>query len=384
VSHVGRPLSPRPTIVHVVHSLAVGGLENGLVNLVNATADDFRHVVVCMTKSGPFRDRLRADVEVFALDKREGHDPRALLRLVTLLRRVRPAIAHSRNWATFDAVLAATVARVPRVVHGEHGRDIADPHGTNGRRRRIRRLLSPLVDKFVTVSLDLRRWLVEEINVPARKVVTIHNGVDVGTFCRRDRELARAELGLSVDGPVIGTVGRLDPVKDQVGLVEAFAILADRHSDASLVIVGDGPCREALQERIERLGLGKRAILLGERRDVPVLLSGMDLFVLPSIAEGVSNTVLEAMAIGLPVVATKVGGNAELVADGVTGRLVPARDTSQLAEAMEWYLDAPDVRARHGQAAHARAREQFSLASMARSYRALYTDLLPNRSTVRA
>ncbi|MGH7403293.1 MAG: glycosyltransferase, partial [Candidatus Rokuibacteriota bacterium] len=230
-----RPIDSRSVIVHVVHSLAVGGVENGVVNLVNATDAMFRHVVVCMTTEGPMRGRLRPGIEVVSIGKRPGHDVPAFVRLVRTLRRLRPAVVHSRNWAAFDAVPAARLARVPLVVHGEHGREITDPHGRRRRRNRARRALAPLVSRFVTVSEDLRRWLIEEVRLPAHNITTIHNGVDLSRFGSLDRHTARLRLGLSSDCAVLGTVGRLDPVKDQAGLVRAFAALVPLHPEAVLV-----------------------------------------------------------------------------------------------------------------------------------------------------
>jgi sugar transferase (PEP-CTERM/EpsH1 system associated) len=372
-------MMPRPLIAHVVNSLATGGLENGVVNLVNATVSRLRHVVICLTTEGVFRSRLDPGVEVFALGKRPGHDLRAFLRLAALLRRLRPAVMHSRNWATFDAIPAARIARVPVVVHGEHGRDISDPDGRNARRNRIRRLSSPLVDRFVAVSDDLRRWLLEEVGVPAQKVIRIHNGVDLNRFGAVGRADGRERVGMPADAVVVGTVGRLDPVKDQASLVHAFAPIAAAHAEVRLMVVGDGPCRGELDDLVRRLSLRDRVSLLGERSDVPELLAAMDVFVLPSIAEGISNTILEAMGHGLPVVATAVGGNPELVEDGTTGRLVPRQDVGALTAAIEAYVDDVHLRRLHGKASRQRAAEHFGLERMANGYIALYQALLGAR-----
>ena len=374
-------MSERGVVAHVIHSLATGGLENGVVNLVNTAGPELRHVIVCMTGSGTMRDRVKPGVEVFSLGKLPGNDLGAAWRLVKLLRRVRPTIVHSRNWAAFDAVPAARLARVPVVVHGEHGREVSDPHGRNRRRNRVRRLLSPLITRFVTVSRDLERWLVEDVRIPGRKVLTIHNGVQLERFGGSSATEARQALGLPAEALIVGTVGRLDPVKDQAGLLRSFAALLPAHPDAFLVLAGDGPCRPDLLRLVGELGVGRRVRLLGDRPDVPLVLSAMDLFVLPSIAEGMSNTVLEAMATGLPVIATRVGGNPELVEDGATGRLVAPQDPGRLTQAIAGYLEDPHLRAVHGKASRQRATEQFGLDRMCLAYTDLYSRLLPGSAT---
>jgi sugar transferase (PEP-CTERM/EpsH1 system associated) len=370
------PVSAKPLVVHVVHSLAVGGLENGLVNLVNHARPDFRHAIVCLTEAGVMRYRLKAGIEVTAIGKRPGQDVGAILRLVRVLKRMRPDIVHTRNWATFDAVPAARLAGVRRVVHGEHGRDIHDPEGRNRRRNLIRRLLSPFIAHFVTVSRDLERWLREDVGLPGHKIGTIHNGVDMSRFQSADRATARRGLGLPADASVIGTVGRLDPVKDQAGLLRSFAAVLGSHPEAFVIIAGDGPCRDDLARVVSELGIGAHVRLLGECRDVPLVLAAMDVFALPSIAEGMSNTLLEAMAAGLPVIATRVGGNPELVEDAVNGRLVPRQDQAALTHAMAAYLDDAHLRALHGKASRQRATECFSLERMCDAYVNLYHRLM--------
>jgi sugar transferase (PEP-CTERM/EpsH1 system associated) len=301
------------------------------------------------------------------------------VRLGILLRRLRPDVVHSRNWSAFDAVPAARLARVRAIVHGEHGREASDPQGRNPRRNRLRRLAAPLIDRFVAVSDDLRRWLVTVVGVPEPRVVTIHNGVDTVRFTDDGRDDARRALALPLDAPVVGTVGRLDPVKDQMSLLDAVARLGDCRPAPVLVVVGDGPCRRSLEERARTADLAGRVRFLGERADVPRLLRGFDVFVLPSIAEGISNTILEAMASGLPVIATQTGGNPELVAHGVTGALVPVGDPVAIAHIIRDYLADPHLRGLHGKAGRKRVVEEFRLERMAEQYGELYRTLAQAR-----
>lgn len=370
-----RPSSPELLVLHVVHSLQVGGLEQGVVNVITGAPPHQHHAVVCMATDGPLRERLPADTAVYALGKRPGHDLAVLWRFSRLLRRLRPDVVHSRNWGTFESVFVARLAGVPVVVHGEHGREITDAEGRNRRRNLMRRAAAPLVDRFVAVSESLRHWLVNDVHIPARRVVTIRNGVDLERFSGIQRAAARACLGLPAAAPVIGTVGRLDPVKNQAGLIRAFQRLRTVYPDAILVIAGDGPYRDAL-ERVAGTARPEGCVhLLGERRDVPTVLAALDVFALPSVAEGMSNTILEAMAAGLPVVATAVGGSPELIIDGVNGRLVPAGDEGALADAMAAYCADAVLRHTHGHASRNRAATDFGLPRMQAAYSALYDAL---------
>ena len=363
-------------ILHIFHSLEVGGLENGVVNLVNRLdRDRYDHEICCIASSGPMADRIQPPVPIHVLGKVASGKAYLLpFRLAGLIRRVAPDIVHTRNWGAMDGVLAARLAGVKRVVHGEHGREATDPNGANSRRRWIRRLLSPAVNHFIAVSADLANWLVEDVGVPGRKVTHIINGVDAVKFGPRGEvSPSREELGLPVDPCLMGIVGRLDPVKDHATLFKAFSRLGE---NAHLVVVGDGPMRNELIGLANELGLTGRVSFLGNRNDVPDILPALDVFVLPSIAEGISNTILEAMACGLPVVASRVGGNPELVKDGETGFLFCAGDVQALAGRLNQYLQHSDLRGEHGKAARARIEREFSLAAMVDKYDRLYRSIL--------
>jgi len=299
--------------------------------------------------------------------------------MARLFRAYRPDVVHTRNWTCIDAIIGARLARVPVVIHGEHGREASDPEGRNAFRRRVRRLLSPLVTEFVTVSRDLARWLTSDVGILPAKITQIYNGVDTDRFSPGNRHEARESLGLPRGPIVMGTVGRLDPVKDHRGLIEAFHGLAGRQ-DTQLLIVGDGPCRPELERLTGELGLRGRVRLLGERDDINVILRALDVFILPSLGEGISNAILEAMATGLPVVATRVGGNSELVDDGVSGFLVPSRSTGSLAAALQRYVDDPALIRRHGDGGRIRTLKQFSLSRMFAAYDALYSRVLAKAS----
>ena len=373
-----------PLIAHLIYRLDTGGLENGLVNLVNRMpADRYRHAIICLTEFTEFRNRIRReDVPVFALQKPPGNSPATQFRLWRLLRRLRPDILHTRNLAALEGTLAAALAGVPARVHGEHGRDVGDLDGSNPGRQRVRRFFKPFVHQYVALSKDLERYLRDRIGVAPQRITQLYNGVDTALFhpARVGRETLPPPGFSRPDAFVIGTVGRMQEVKDQLTLARAFVLLLRMApSDGPplrLVLAGDGPLREQAATILREGGAADHAWLAGERDDVSKIMRGLDLFVLPSLAEGISNTILEAMASGLPVVATEVGGNPELVTDGRTGALVPPADPPAMARALLRYCRDPAERRRQGTAARARAERSFSMSAMIEGYLGIYDRML--------
>lgn len=373
-----------PLIVHVIHQFDMGGLENGLVNLLNHLPPQrYRHAIVCLSNASDFARRLAAPgVEVISLGKREGKDPCHYLRLYRTLRRLRPDIVHTRNLACIEAQLFAALAGVRLRVHGEHGRDITDLHGTSRKYRWLRKLMRPLVRHFIAVSDDLARWLVDAIGAAPARVSYIGNGVDSARFYPRQRAAARLAVGppgfICPGACVIGSVGRMVQVKDFPTLVQSFLMLLKQYAGKvplRLVLVGDGPARQQCHTMLQSAGVAHLAWLPGARDDVPQLMRAMDVFVLPSLAEGSSNTILEAMASGLPVVATRVGGNAELVQAGWNGALVPPRAPALLAAALSDYVRAPELGMLHGERGRRQVLARHSLQAMAGAYLALYDQM---------
>lgn len=372
----------RPLIAHVVHRLDTGGLENGVVNLINVSdRDRFRHGVICLTGFTDFRDRIRReDVQVVALGKRAGKDPAHYLRLVRTLRSWRPSIVHTRNLGTLDAQIAAALVGIRGRVHGEHGWE-SNASPSDRRARRLRRMLRSCVHRYIALSGEIEGYLRNAVGVPPGRIRRICNGVDTERFQPPAPETAGPR-----DAFTVGTVGRLVPVKDQVTLLRAFARtlattggLADDGRPLRLVLIGDGPLRDSLESKAAELGINHACRFLGSRSDLPALYRAMDVFVLPSLAEGISNTILEAMASGLPVAASNVGGNGELVADNVNGTLVRAGSDTALAGVLTAYVRDARRRLSHAAAGRRRALERFSLAGMSRQYEELYGELLDAR-----
>jgi glycosyltransferase involved in cell wall biosynthesis len=410
-----------PLVAHLIYRLDIGGLETLLVDAINRMpAHKYRHAVICLTDYTEFAQRItRPGVELHALHKPPGLELGTHKRLFKLLRTMRPDVLHTYNLGSIEYHATALLAGVPVRVHAEHGRDASDPHGVNRKHNLLRRLLVPAIDRYVPVSRDLERWLHGVVGIPQAKVQLIDNGVDTERFrpateasnepwnapagpacglaepscglaepscglAEPSCGLAEPSCGLAEPscglGPfVIGTVGRLQDVKDQACLIDAFALLRamlpEQRARLRLVLVGDGPLRERLAQRIAEAGLQDCAWLAGARSDVAPVMRSFSLFALSSIAEGTPVTMLEAMASGLPVVSTAVGGIPDLVADGVSGALVPPGDPQRLAEALAAYVRDEERTRRHGAAGRARIEQKYSVAAMLSAYVDLYDGL---------
>lgn len=370
-------------IAHIVFRFDYGGLENGVCNLINSLSDEeLRHTVIALTDATSFRERLRSDVPVHEIKKKPGKDLGAYVRLFRLLRNIQPEIVHTRNIGTMDCAVIALLAGVPIRIHGEHGWDVSDPDGTNPKYRLMRRLLSRFVHRFVTVSADLRDWLVEVVRIAPKKIVQIYNGVDIERFrpaSQDDVPALPADIN-AAEAFVIGSVTRFSAIKDPLNLVNAWLMLSERLSGTErepyLIMLGSGPLFDQARATLEKHAPGGRWYLPGSSDDVADIMRHFDLFVLGSLREGISNTILEAMASGLPVVASDTGGNVELVSAGSNGQLVPPGDTAALADAIAAYVCDLNLATSHGAAARERAESRFSIHSMVRNYRNLYAEML--------
>jgi sugar transferase (PEP-CTERM/EpsH1 system associated) len=367
----GEPF-PRPIhVMHLMYRLQAGGMELGVVKVVNGLHPSIASSICSTTPATEVKALVNREVPIYELNRRVGNDPRLIWALYRLFRRTRPDIVHTHAWGTLlEGLLAARLARVPCIVHGEHGTlQLA------ARQAHAQRWGWGRVDQVLSVSRKLTERMAAATGFPASRILTIQNGVDLTRFASPDRGSARAALGIPPDAVAIGTAGRLVPVKDQANLIEALARLRDHCPNFVGIIAGDGPLRDELAALAAARGLGDRLRLLGHRPDVERVYAALDVFVLPSRSEGMSNTILEAMASGVCVVATRVGGAEELVDDGSTGLLVPREDSAALAEALKCVVSDAQRRSRMGEAARAKAQSEFSLPRMLRDYQTLYVKL---------
>jgi sugar transferase (PEP-CTERM/EpsH1 system associated) len=370
----------RPLVLHIVHRFDTGGLENGLANLINhMPVSAYRHAVMALTEVTEFKSRVkRDDVEFIALHKAPGQGFKAWPRVWRELRRLRPSIVHTRNLGPLEMQVAAAAAGVPARIHGEHGRELNDLDGGNRRMQRVRRLYAPFVHRYVALSRDLEGYLVQRVGIAPKRIDQIYNGVDAQRFhAAPPPHQAISGCPFTASGHwLVGTVGRMQVVKDQTLLARAFvqalALQPALREHLRLVLVGEGPLRAECQAVLAAANASHLAWLPGERGDVADVMRGLNCFVLPSLAEGISNTILEAMASGLPVVATRVGGNPELVEDGRTGLVVPAADVQAMALALIRMAQSTQQAAAMGRAGRQVVEQRFSLQAMVAAYQGVY------------
>jgi glycosyltransferase involved in cell wall biosynthesis len=358
-------------VVHIVQNLAIGGLERVVLNL--ATHVDrarYRSSIVCLGPGGPLvAEAAGAGVDVHVVAASPRFHPGLVAHLARRFRRENVRVVHCHNAAPLVYGALAGRACRARVVYTAHGVK------TSGSRMPVLLARAGFVDEFFTVSQDARRIAVTRAGADPRRVRTVVNGVDTARYtplAAPARARRRAQLGIPEEAFAFVIVARLSPAKDHDNLLRAFASLADPERRLRLAVVGDGELGATLDRRVAELDLADRVLLLGSRADVVDWLGAFDCFVLSSYTEGLAMTLLEAMAAGLPVVATAVGGNAEVVADGETGRVVPARDSARLAEAMQWMVVHPDAAREMGRAGRRHAVERFSVQAMVGAYQAAY------------
>lgn len=379
-THAERPPSPL-RILHVLDRLITGGTEYGVLKLMNGLPQEKFESRICVMRgtrseladSAPLVGRV-----LFAGGPEEGRQF-SFHRLARVFRLWRPHIVHSRNWGTIEAVAAARWAGVPVAIHSEHGYELNTLEGLPLKKRLLRRGIYRLADVVFTVTRDLSSFHARQVGWDPARIVTIYNGVDTRRFAPQplERRRIRQEMGLPESRFVIGAVGRLVPIKSYPTLLKAAQELLRTGHDVSVLLAGEGPERAALER--EAAPLGDRVIFLGKRDDMPRLFNAMDVFAQTSISEGMSNTILEAMASELPVIVTGVGGNPEVVTHEMTGLIFNPGDLSALTANLARLVNNAELRQKLGEAARQRTLMEFGLDRMLASYEALYLNLAARR-----
>jgi L-malate glycosyltransferase len=372
-------VAQRPfTICQVLHSLQVGGAEVLAARLARQLGRSYRFVFACLDELGPLGQQLRDEgVAVHVLNRRAGLDWKCPWRLARLLRRERVDLVHAHQYTPFFYALAARrLYRRPPLLFTEHGRH----HPDYPRRKRMlaNRLLLEARDRVIGVGQAVRQALVHNEGIPDHRVGVIYNGVNLAPFSnsRPDRSAVRREIGVGADDLVLLQVARLDYLKDHATALRTLAQLRPQRPNARLILVGEGEERNAIEELIQKLDLSANVRLLGLRSDVDRLLAAADVFLLTSISEGIPLTLIEAMAAGVPVVSTNVGGVPEVIEDTQTGLLAPAGDDAALAGNVLRLISSLEWRSEIVRRARQRANQIFSEEQMHQAYRKLYQEML--------
>jgi sugar transferase (PEP-CTERM/EpsH1 system associated) len=370
--------------MHVVNRLVLAGLENMVTSLM-LHMREFEQMVSVEVKftvpTASSENLLESrNISVFHMNRSESRPQRMLpFKYMSLFRRERVDILHTHSGVWRDAFLGGKMAGVPIHFHTEHG----VPVNGSGRKERLTyRILSGLSTQLISVSDDLNEQLISEFQLNPKKLRVICNGIDLNKYAPlSNSERLRTELGIAPGERIIGTVGRIVPLKDHKTLVRAFALVLEQVPRCRLMIVGrEETSREGVMEEIlelaDELGVREKVLFTGERKDVPELLNLMDVFALSSLTEGTSMAILEASATETPVVATKVGGNPKIVKDGKTGFLAPPKNPEIFARKLVEVLKDQNLAEAMGTAGREMVKTQFSIQKMASQYHQLYSSFL--------
>lgn len=364
---------PRPRVVHVVCSLEVGGLERVVCDLARSSKA-VAPAVICLVTTGMLAEELQARAIPVRVIEMKGSRISILRRICRAVRELRPAILHCHNLlAHLHGSLAARICGVRHVILTKHGAFMP----TGGLSWRLSRQLMRR-SQVVAVSEEIRTLLRAVLGPKrARSVHYIPNGIALGAYRNLPAPSeSRRMLGWPESGPLIGMVARLARDKGHENLLRAFHLVRQTSPESRLVLVGEGPMRRLIEDTVASMGLQGHVDLVGERRDVPQILAALDVFVLPSLSEGVPLTILEAMAAGLPVIATSVGGIPQVVLHEQTGLLVPPESPRELAAAICRLLQNADEAVRLGQKGRQRVERAFSVDQMVARYEDLYRGIL--------
>lgn len=367
-------------VLHVVQSMETGGLENGIVNLVNhSNSDDFIVDILCLREKGELAQRINNPNSQVFFDGNNDHGKLlAIKKVYRQCKRYQYDIVHSHGYATMLAsYIGGSLAGCPYIINGEHGTLYHD----SKKEILLQRFLFNRMKLNLSVSQVLTDTICQLFSVSQQKFKTIINGVDTEKFqpekvSQNIKGSLRKELQLSPENIIIGSVGRLVTVKNYPSLIRAMKLVKEEVPGAKLLLAGDGAERSKLENLISELKLSDQVYLLGRRDDVADLMKLYDVFVLPSFSEGLSNTLLESMSSGTPVVASNVGGNAEIVAEGSSGYLYPSDDVDSLAKILINLIQEKDNCLSLGRQARKHIEDNFSIATMVKNYEDTYQDIV--------
>ncbi len=365
-------------LLQVVDGFRLGGAETKLLELIKNLNKDKYNVVVCsLLSDGPLLEKFKeTGAKVVIIDRKHRFDFSVIPRIIKLIKKEKIHIVQTTLfYADFLGTITAKLAGVPVSVSWE---TISHYHSFYKPKYRglAYRIAMALADKIIAVSDDVKKSILELRKIRPAKIETIPYGVDMRRFRKELQTEKRAELGLKKDDLIIGVVARLDYIKGHIYLIDALPKIKNSYKNVKCVIVGDGESRQKLEERCEKLKLVSDVKFLGFRSDVADILQIFDVFVLPSLSEGLPNVILEAMACSVPVVATAVGGIPEVITDNWNGKLVPPKDSEAIARAISEVFSQNGERKKFTQNAWNLVKEKYSLQRQMKQFDSLYSELL--------
>lgn len=362
------------TVLFAIETSDPDGAENMLFNLADALDKNIYRPVACLLQEGWLADQARSrGFPTYVLPLTRTVDTRWVRQALKVVASERVDIIHAHEFAmnTYCTLLAA-LTRVPCIttIHGKN-------YSSDKWHRRAAYRVVARRTKMVAVSDDIKDFLATQVGIPSKQIMTIPNGIDIARYSlpQSTRATLRTELGLSDHQRVIGSVGRLEPVKGHTHLLQAARVVCERHPEAVFVLAGQGQLRDALARQADALGIGQKVRFLGYREDVSSVLAGIDIFVLPSLSEGLPLSLLEAMAANTPVVASNVGGIPEVIQNQESGLLAQPAEPTDLADKILTLLDHPPLARRYAQNAHAIVTTRFGMGAMVDAYEGLYRQL---------
>lgn len=379
--NLGRSDKKRLRVLQIVDGFRMGGAESKLLELIaHLDKQRFEITLANVGPTGPLEERFhQLGVDIFQFTRRSAFDPLPVWRLYRLMRQREIDIVQTTLlWADIIGALAAKLARVPAIFSWETVSHEGDPFHNNFQRRAGYRLAMKWVDRIIPVSHEIKRSLIKRRNIPAEKIHVIHYGVDLEKYRPADRQAAlakRRELGISSDAILIGVMARLEPPKGHRFFIEAFPAIVKQFPRAHAIFAGEGSLRAELEAQARALGVNGHITFLGARNDVNEILGALDLFVLPSVSEGLPNVVLEAMAAQKPVIATAVGGIPEVVSHGENGFLTPPADASALQKLLLQCLNGQERWPLLAQEGRRTVETEFSLAYQVASFERIFAEV---------
>lgn len=361
-------------IMFVNYSVGMGGIETLLLEICGRLNRKIFNPCVCVFSpdekiAGEFKD---IGIPIHLIKKKDALDPKLPFRLYKLIKDLKIDVLHTNNQGSWlYGTIAANIARIP-IVHTEHTNVIYHA-GNKNLWLKLEKLLSFFTFKITTVAESVANFMICEQNIKKDKIKVIENGIDADIYdFELDKNQKKKEISLKESDIAVGIVARLTGNKAHDVLIKAFSFVVEEDSNAKLVIVGDGPLRNELSALTEKLELNDRVMFLGVRRDIPELLKAFDIFVLSSIREGLPVSILEAMASSLPVVATSVDGNAEVVSNGETGLLVPVNDPETLSKALLKLIKDGELSKQMGINGRSRVVKHYTFDKMIKMYEDIY------------